>query len=70
MPLLPALSTSFTSRRELEVAGQVVADQERVVVEAGRLADDLAVLDAPERRVARPAGEVLAVKELGGIFGR
>ena len=42
--------------------------QELVLLEARGLADDLAVLDRPERRVAVPAGQVLAVEEVLATF--
>ena len=72
-PLLPP--SILYSKREPEVADlAVLPDEERVVLDrlVGRgAADDRAVLDAPDVRVAFPAFEVFAVEDgfafLGGV---
>src|SRR5262249_43568481 len=49
--------------RQAEIAGDHLADQELVALQAGTLADDLPLLDLPQLRIADPAGQVLAVEE-------
>ena len=70
MPLLPSFFDELDLERQPEVAGGQVAAEELVALQAGGLADDLAVLDRPELRVALPAGEVAAVEEGRGVLGR
>src|SRR5262249_5608012 len=55
--------------REAEVVHHQVTSQERVVLEAGALADDLALVDRPELGVTGPAGQVFAVEQVDGGFG-
>ena len=49
---------------ELDFEGQTkilrrqVADQKRVVLDAGALADNLSVIDTPERTIAGPAAKI------------
>ena len=63
MPLLPPLSTSFTcsDRRKSPTTRSLTRNS--LCFRPARAADDLAVLDAPQRRVALPAGQVPAVEE-------
>src|SRR5207248_6528619 len=61
------LGRQLDPQRQAEVAGHHLADQELIALQARAGADDLAVLDLPQPRVALPAGQVLAVEERADV---
>ena len=69
-PLLPSSSDELHFERQSKVLGRQIAHQKRIVLQSRTAADDFAVLDRPQLRVARPAGQIAAVEEQAGVVLR
>ena len=58
----------FDFELQMEIPDKILAFEEFILLDAWRLADDLAILDLPKLRVAIPAGEIFAVEEVFDVL--